>query len=765
MVDVKFLAKQGISSGAYKKLFSDPDKNPLIRKLINVIAGRIRDGREANLREYRTYWAIDMAHDTPFAQTTPTLVQSLLSRHLTAEQMEKELSSWGLSEDALFTRVDVPNGYKLVLNPPVFYQIMIPVVRAYHTARTAMIYNERDRSPLFKFVPLKQTDKNRVLCDIWTDIIETMSTWYGYPSYLKQSIQQMLKYGVCLAFPMEEWHCEKQVIEGEETVIKEGIRYTMPHPTRMRWDLFHPLPTINTDTGCEYAFHWSVARYGDILDNRTYWNRKSITHSSQNWFDSAISGNYFREVYPCSIRLPVRDSGQLRREEKAALYSTNNRDNAVFLTTMFWKLVPADWGLGDYKYPVWHRFDIANDDTVIWAAPCAYNPVWFMGYDWDSAAGQPSSLSLETIPWQDHLGNILSQMILTAKQNLANIIYYDTNLVNVEDVKKIENLGENKYRGYHFVPFDSIKMSRTGLDQRAAFHPIQFPVRSIVELQSMLSVALNIMERVLQFTAQETGGAASHYQGNKEIEMISNSSSNRRNYTASGVDEGIDAWKRQLVDGSTSYMNNNVVAQVSTEIPDWEKQVEEIGFKVESVSRSKEKALVAGKKSGIRLETFARSNVGPIESVDPQMAQIIFQTVGVISQRPEVLQEVGVKRITKLLERGAKLAGAPADFDITSASSEQSTQSQQWMSQLMPILQKLQESIMDTVIKKVAEPAAAADQKQAEEIAQIADVVKKLEAIVSVANQAPPQPQPVPVPVPVPVQPQPEVPVVAQPVV
>jgi len=737
-VDIRFLKSKGISSGEYKRLFADPDKYPLIRKLVDTLADRIRDGREMNLKEYRTYWAIDQAHDTPFAQTTPTLVQSLLSRNLTAAQMEQELKNWGLSENDLFLRVDVPGGVKLVLNPPVFYQIMIPVVRAYHTARTATIYNERDRSPLFPLTPLKQTDENRVLCDIWTDILDTISNWYGYPVYLKQAIQQTLKYGVCLAFPMEEWHCEKQVIDGETVVQKEGLRYIMPHPTRMRWDLYHPAPTLNTDTGCEYAFHWAVMRYGDIMDNRMYWNRKSIPHSSRDWLSPDVSANYFREVYPCNLKLPVVAPGGLRREEKAAYYSSTNRDDAVFITTMFWKLVPKDWGLGDYKYPVWHRFDIANDDTVIWAAPCAYAPVWFMGYDWDSAAGQPSSLSLETIPWQDHLGNILSQMILTAKQNLANVIYYDTNLVNKTDVENLRNLGEQKYRTLNFIPFDSVKLTRTGLDQRAAFHRIDLGNRSIVELQSMLSTALNIMERVLQFTAQEVGAAASHYQSAREIGMTAASSNQRRAYTASGIDEGIDAWKRQLVDGSTSYMNNDVVAQVSTEIPNWEEHVKKLGFTVKSVGRRNRKAIVAGSKAGIRLEEFARSNVGPVESTDPAIANIIFQTISVIAARPEVLQQVGTERVVKLLEKGAKLAGAPADFDITSAQPGQAPDA--ILQQIAPILQQLQQSI----VNDVAKPLADATKRNQEEISKVAEMVSKLEAVVAAATQPPPEPAQMP---------------------
>lgn len=723
-VSIADLKKAGVSSGAYKPLFTaEPAKKPaLIKKLESTISERILDARTRNLEEYRTYWAIDLAHEVPFLQTTPTMVQNLLSRHLTAQEMMRELKTWGLSEEDLFLKVDVPNvGTKMVLNPPVFYKILIPVVKAYHTIRTASIYAERDTSPLFKFVPLHPTDKLRVACDIWSDIVENISTWYGYPSYLKQGIGQMLKYGTMLAFPMEEWHYEEQIVDGDVVVQKEGLRYCMPHPTRMAYDLNHPLPTINTDTGCEYGLHWNVVRYGEILENRKYWNRKSITHSSKNWFDPIISQNYFQEVYPCQLRFPVTDTTQLRREDKAAFYSAANRDSAVFVTTMFWKLIPRDWGLSEYPYPVWHRFDLANDDTVIWAAPCAYNPIWFMGFDFDSQAGQHSSLSLEAIPWQDHLGNLLSQMILTAKQNLVNIIYYDKNLVDKSRIDEINNLGEQRYRGFHFIDFDSLQLARgAALDARNAFHQVNFQPRSIVELQSMISTALTLMERVLQFTAQETGAVAPHYQSRGEIDVLQGSSSMRRNFTASGVDEGIDAWRLQVVTGAKAYLNNSVTAKVSSDIRNYETHVKELGFTV--VGKGDRSVLVAGKKSSLPLETFARSNIGPTQVNDPQTAQAITQALSVAFQNEQVFAQIGPTRIVKLLEQAVKLAGGPRDFDLTTQIEGQEQNVPALMQTLGPILQQLQASILNTVKEHLAQPVV-------QEIAEGKQRIDNLEAV------------------------------------
>ena len=731
-VSIPDLKRAGVSSGKYKPLFTAPPnkKLPLIRKLEQTLSDRFKDVRNRNMAEYRTYWSIDLLHESPFFQTTQTMVHALLAKRLEPKEMLGELAAYGLREADLFLKVEVPGvGTKLVPNAPLFSQFVIPLTIAYHSVRTAAIFSERDTSPQFKFTPLQATDQKKVACEIWSDIADTMATWYGYAAYKKQSIAQMLKYGLCIAFPMEEWHYEEQMVEGKVVVQKEGLRYLMPHPSRMGYDLYHPAPTINTDTGCEWGLHWDVTRYGDVLDNKRYWNRNSILHSTRDWFSPHISQNYFQEAYPCQLRFPVIDTSSLSRQDKAGFYGTTNRDNAVILGTQFFKLVPRDWGLAEYPYPVWHRFDMANDDTVIWAAPCAYNPMWFLGYDWDSAAGQHSSLSLELSPWQRHLENILTQMYLTAKENLINLIYYDRNLVDKARIDEINNLGENRYRQIQFIDYDSLQLGRgAALDARNAFHQVNFEQRSLAELQAMMGTALNIMERVLQFTAQETGTTAQHYQSAKEIGVTAASSNQRRNLTASGVDDGFEAWGRQIVTGFSAYGNDDVIAQVSSDIKDWEKHVTDLGFRVES--RGDRKALVAGKKRKIPLETFARSNIGPSQPNDPQTAQAITQALTVAFQNEQVFAEIGAKRIVKLLEQAVILAGGPRGFDITSeANDQQNVPDAEMMQQLKPLFEQLSQAILEQVQQNLAEPMAKEQAQDKQRLDQLEAISKQLQQV------------------------------------
>jgi hypothetical protein len=735
VVDIGTLKKHGVSSGAYKAIWSKPpaEYSPKQQRLRNLISGEIRDGFEMCLRDHRAYHAVDLAYEVPFSQTTPTLVNNVLSKKLDYNGTVGALKAWGLSEDELFLNVQSDTGQMVkVVNPPVFFQIYIPIVKAYVNAVLGQIYNERNISPLLNFQPLKNTDRNKVLCGIETDIIDTISTNYGYPAVLRQAIQQMLKYGVMLAFPREEWHIERQLIEedGKEkvTTVKEGLRYTHPHPTRFAADIEFPWTGFNTDTGPRWALYWHILSYGSILDNRMYWNRKHI-FAGTNWFQSPLAGNYFNEVFPCQMKFLYPEYGPLSREDRMAWYnSSQDRDKAVFATEYFRKLVPRDWDLADYRYPVWHRFTVAGDDTIIWCEPCAYTPTWFMGYDYDEQAARTPSLGLDLIPYQDHLGNLLSQMLLTMKQNLANVIFYDNQLVDKKDI----NCGETKYRSVMYIPYDSFKNISARLQQNQAFTPVQFTKTPITEILQAIPTVLNIMGRVLGLSAQTAGASASHQQSKEEVVQTKGADANRIAMISSSVDEGVDAWKRQLHAASQAYMDPEFEAEIATDIPDLEEHLEELGFKM--THKGDQTALVTGHKHKLRLNEFAATDHGPMRDRNREMAQTIFQAVGTVAGQPELFKQIGARNLLKLIEEAAKFAGAPRDFELRI--DPNAKDDQEVPENILEAIKQAQAATMQAIEQKIAQPIAQEMAGDKAKIDQMAGVIKQLEQIYKLAAQA-----------------------------
>jgi len=749
-IDMSLLKRRGISSGSYKKIFDgDRAKYPTkIRKLVDLLADRNRNGIEMSLAEWRAYAAVDLAYEVPFNQTTPTLVQNILSKRLDAAGTLQALKDWGLSESELFLDIPGANGQvQKLLNPPVFFQIYIPIVKAYVANVLGQIFNERNTSPLLPYNPLKESSRNRALCEILTDTVEVMSTNLGYSSVLKQSIQQMLKYGIMLTFPREEWYCEEQRRERDNEdgsvtdkrfTVKEGLRYTHPHPTKFFYDLRYPLTSLNTDTGTEFIGYWHIKSYGDIFDDRMLWNRQSI-FAGTNWFQHPGAGKYFDELFPCRAGFPISSYRPKDREDKAAQYTTANRDHSVFVVEQFAKIVPKDWGLGRYKdgklvdtydCPVWHKFTMAGDDTVIWAEPCAYTPSWFMGYDYDEMAGLNSSLGLELIPYQDHLGMILSQMGLTARQNLMNVIFYDNQIVDKEDIAKLQNSGEAKYRSTNFISFDSLKRKMAGTDINRAFIPVQLTKASIQELYQLIGVVLNMMDRVLGIASQEAGAAATHQQSKEEVIRTGKASASRRALTSASVDEGIDAWKRQLYQGWKAYGDRKVSARVSSDIENVEQHLDELGFTIEQ--RTTEKLWVKGNKSDLALEHFARANEGPQKPNESAIAQVLFQTLGVIAGQPDLHQAIGVKNMLKIIEQAAIMAGAPRGFKL--AISKDKGEEPKITPELQQALQALAQTILQTVTEKVAQPAAQQAAKTEQEVQALQVQIKQLEQIYKVAG-------------------------------
>lgn len=743
MIDIAHLKKLGVSSGEWKKIFTigEADRPKPLKRLYDLLRTDNQEGTRMNLSEWRAHHAVDLAYGVPFNQTTPTLIHDIMSRNLSLEQTMVALKDYGLSEQEMFLTIKADNGTECKqTNAPLLFQILIPIVKAYVQTVLGQIFNERNRSPLLPYNPLKQTSRNRIACEIWTDIVQTISTWYGYPQVYKQAIEQMLKYGIMLAFPLEEWHVESQVFDygkgPEKVTMKEGLRYTMPHPSMMSYDLKYPLTTLNTNTGIEFMGHRRIMSYGEILDNKMYWNRTEI-FAGTNWFKSPAAGNYFTEIFPCRTKFP-HDHGfgtpaSTLREDKAAWYngSGTQRDDAIFVTERFRKIIPAHFGLGNYKFPIWARFTMAGDDTVIWAAPCGYTPGWFMGYDYDQNAARTPSLALDLIPYQDHVGNILSQMVLTAKQNLEDAYFYDTNVIDKKHIKTFENLGERRYRCRNWIPFDSLKVRMGQFNQKDALFPVQTQQRSIGELQALIPLALSLLERLLGIAAQESGAQASHQQSKAEVSTVVGAGKNRRMLTSSSVDAGEDAWKLQLHAGYTNYGDGGITAQVSSDIEDLDKHLAELGFA--TVGKGDDQVLVKGRKTGIRVEGFAASNQGPMQPNEKEIAQAILQGVQTIIGQEDLHKEVGAKQLLKLIEQAVIMAGGPKDFRLQQ---QKKSPNGQIEPAVMQAIQQAIQTVLMTVEQKIAQPAAQKAVQQQQEISQIEKTVQQLKKIYDVAAAA-----------------------------
>jgi hypothetical protein len=730
MIDLDILKDRGYSQEKMRSVFSAEEKPEQIEKLIGRMRNRIQEGVSRSLRDHKLYYALDLAWNAPLRQISPTLLHSLVSKKGDDKSVAEALDSWGVSH-LIEDHVSAKGETTQALNLPRFYQIFVPLVKAYVTIRWARIFNDRNLVPLFKYEPHKSTQQNRVKGEIVTDRVQIISQQYDYSSVLSQSIFQMLHYGYCLQFPKESWHSEKQTVrdeDGEEKEVytKEGIRYHTPHPARTFWDIAHRPSSFNSDTGCKFSGYWAIQRYGDVANNKMYYNTDKVAAGSIDWLTSnANFGLYVNSGYSGTVKFLQKESGALLldREKDVQYYTSDHDDYSVLVTEYFEKLNPKKMGLFDYDHDVWFRFCVAQDDTVIYAEPLPYCPVVYYGYDSNELQTVNPSLSLEILPFQDHVGNLLTQYLLSIKQNLTNMTFVDEDQVGGDTVEEINDAGQNMYSTLNFVGYSSRKARVGQHDPEKAFTSFKFPQQSTTEVINGVRSILDILERVLVLSAQEVGAAASHEQTAEEVRSIASYTSNRLQFTSSSVDRAVYAWKTQIYNGLMAYGEPEFYAQLQT--PVTRERLERLGFTVEDADDGiTSKPVVAVKdKTAISLESFSSVRDGMDRINNPASANVMAQLFGAAMGNPLVAQVIGPEQAVGLLNQIFELSGVPRDFRLKMAKSVeelQAAQEQQGEGAGQNVA-----AVQEQMMGQLQEAAQVIQQQVAEQLAQNSEAVRQ----------------------------------------
>jgi hypothetical protein len=772
VIDLQILEDHGLTHDNLKLWFSeDPEslkqvgkeQKESVQALRDHIRARILSGRDWNLSHYAHYHALDLAWDTPFRQVNPTLIQSLAGQEVTDEKCEvwNKLKSWGI--DPTLVVQDVPDpkvkGKSIKrVNLGSFYQLFVPLVRSYGTVRWAKIVNDRRLVPFFKYEPAIDTKENRLKCDVITSRVEVMSRQMGYFEVLKQSVFQMLHYGVCLQFPVEEWYTEEQLVrdnsagkpeaapEADEEelvtlvepppatasttadkkgvrkiVVKEGLRHHMPHPTRTFWDQAHRISTFNSDTGCEYAGYWRVLRFKDIYTNTDFWNRDLIPLGNQAWWNAAST--YFQTVYRCSVKFPDAPAmpvGTKDREahiEQSYYSGVNNADHTVMLTEYFEKIIPKQWGLGSYEHPVWFRFVVCGDSgTIIYAAPLPYCPAIIYAYDSDELREQNASLSLEILPFQDQYSQFITQYILTTQHNLTNLTMFDKDQFEDEKViDDIENSWASRWIRRTIVRFSGRKSMRAQQSTPNAAFSINFTPIPTREILDGMKVILDTLERVLVMSSQEVAQAASHEQTREEVRHIAQQQSTRLQFTTTPVDLACEAWKRQIYEGLMAYGSGEFYAQVPFETPLDKKAITALALTFHDDKETDEeryhsrRTMVKVKdKTALSLESFASSRDGEDRINNQESGIALLTFLRDITNSPYG-PAIGPDQFVMLANEAARMLGLPRDVKIVNKMPKELTpgspeHQQAAKDQMSQIVQTIEAQIVPKIFEALKKP-------------------------------------------------------------
>lgn len=717
------------------------ESRPKVKKLVDNIRDTIRQGIERNRRDYRLFKAMDWAMDQPFYQISYTQLRGLISSQPDDKKVQETINSWGLThlladvmENGRPCCDPISGKPKKSINLPFLTNVFVPIVMAYHTIRLAKLFNDRNLTPLYKYEPSQFTRENRFRCEVVTQVVQKQAAWFGYPADERQSISQMLQYGLCINFPREAWFVEKQEDEdGGETIVREGVRLDMPHPSRMYADQFHRLSSLNTNSGCEYLGHWMLERYRDIHEHPLYWNKDRIQMGAQNWFD--LSGSDFlAQVYPCSMSFPgpagVNDPGGVagvgaldRMSDGARCYNSGDFNTATLTTRHFQKIVPKDHGLGTYAHPVWFRFIFASDNAVLWAEPLAYDRFPTYCYDADFNRSRFRSLTLEVMPFQDQIGNLLSQWGLAVRENLRNPVFVDKDKIPNGALIALENHGNKTYSGREYIPFSATENYRFKIDQREAFYTPNMTHHNTAEIQQLITGVLDMLDRIMQLSPQEIGQAASHEQTAEESKIIAGNMSTRVQFTGGFIDDAIYAKKVMLYDAMMAYADDEITAGVSSNFAATEAEfnslLKKVGFEITDKSKydpQKPETLhmVKGSKKSLVIESFVSTREGADRIDSPAVADAMSKIFIAIASNPVLIQSIGAVQLVELLNQIIIAAGLPKEFRLRGTAVDPNAGQEEQANQLSEALKGFAEQVKEAIAKSQQETLAAAGQQSAQ---------------------------------------------------
>jgi hypothetical protein len=738
MWDLNHLKSVGGTPEKLKEKFEKDvlsDKNAKFRDLC---WSRIRTGLQRSCSRARYYYAIDTAFDAAQAQTTITLVRGLIDKNFSTDKVLSAAMEFGLQSclvpvvGANGLQMPLPAGcpnvcgdgklYKLDL--PTFFQVFIPLTAAYVKIRWAKLFNDRNVYPLYKYAPLTLTADNRMKCDIVTARVNQMTEQMNYRENDKQSILQELLYGKCFNFPTESWYREEQVIDGKKEVVKEGIRYAIPHPTRCFFDDSYQASTFNADIGCTFSGYWDLQKYGEVKAQSHLWNKDKITFGGGMEFFASPAWSVYQMLYPCVISFPNSmvmspGIGVNDRTNNAFTYQSDQYDAAVVVTSLFMKVVPKEWDLFDYEYPVWMRVQMANDLTITYMEPLGYNPNCLFQYDADQNREMTTSLALETVPFQDMLSNLVTQKILSVKQNLAKAVFFNTDQLSDEDVSQVKNLGEKIYRTLTFLGYSATRNAQIGQVGGAnAFSMVNFPQVPVDQIEGAIISLLGLMERVLGFSPQELGGAASHEQSATETQIIAANNSVRLEFTGASVDAGQNARKQMIYDGLLNYSKDEFWVEVAELSGQDKKTLERLGFDVEDGKDGLLGGRIKAQVKKLRLDGFSSQREGANRIQDSKIAQAMLQAWQVAFSNPLIVEQVGVKQMVETFNQMLVYAGLPPDFKLKIRDKSPEEQASAQQAQAQAEQDKLQIAQAISQLQQGQQQIAQQMQQQGQALAQ-----------------------------------------------
>lgn len=713
MVDLEILKKFGTHRKKIAEIFTavKPD-NPAWGKLTDEkkaeieknlktreriqkrIRSRLNEHITWSMKHASLYASADLAWDSsPITKATVPLLQyaqgkinfSTCVSSMSTDCKEKYLQK---NEDG-----DVS------LDLPQFFEVNINIIRSFITRRLAAQTTKYNNLwPFYKYVTRSTAPKDKLRGDVLSQRVDMMADQFGYRNQDSQAMRDAFLYAHSVDFLRSSWEVEKQLeptissedfdtgdkdeVNQKARIVKEGVSWVRPHPTRVFWDDNHPLSSINSDTGCEYIGFWDISRYGDIFNNNLYFNKEAINYSSNLWSLQTQYQNYFNQYFD-RINPPA---GCTQTDPAAAndlksnigVYGESKQDASVFTSNYYEKIIPKDEGIGDYPFPVWFRFVVASDDTVIFGEPMPSSVAAYLGMNENDSRRVNISFAVELMPYQDQLTNLYTHLLLSIQVELLRIVTINTDVIggDQQEAKKHLDYLEKQLQGRNFssqpivIKYSLEKMMSLGIDPKRiekVVHIAETNVsNTITDIFRAITQLLANVERMMAMSPAELGQPAPREISATEVNEIASTTSSVFGFISDAIDDFRAAKKRIIYESLVCCSQSKVKTPTKDRYS--KKTIEEAGFEVDPAEDTekgrvdlKQRTVIGTRKKLIHDYAFS-SRDGSERPSNVQAANTLVQLLAQVIPIPGVLNGMGKEKLYEIINEIFRLSGAGVDL-------------------------------------------------------------------------------------------------------
>lgn len=698
MIHRKVLNSTGCTTERLHVLFtaSTGKDAEIKKKWEDRIRSRMHDGVRRSVKNATIWQAVDIAMDsTPIQKETIPLLLWAQGK-LKKEGLIDKLRETELGRSCV-SNVDVVKdgrvtGTEIKVDMPRLYELSINLIRSYTTRRlSAQTARFSNLWPYFKYEPRGLDMVSKLRGDALSGRVDEMADSYNYRHFFPQTWRHQFIYSRSVVFPRQawsktiSWREKPSSTPGQDGKIplesyteREGIDPVAPHISRVFWDRSAPLANINTDNGPTYIGYWDLVPFRTIWDGE-YFNREHITAGEELTGILKEFSTYFGYYFDENVLKwpdPKVGNSAASNERNRCSYGEAECDKGVMIAQMFEKINPKHEGIADLNVDVWVRLGVCGDGTVVAGEFLTSIPAVYGGINENDDREINASHATELMAFQDQLTNIWSQMLMNIRAGMLQIWAVDKDALEPDMVEHIKRT--LKAKDYYSEPqaffysgekLRSLGVSNPADNPRAFLTIIQAQIQTTIR-ESMEAAArvLDMADRVLLFSPNETAQPNPREVAAREITEISSSTDAIKTFVSDGIDEQRAAFKRLVAESlfceSTTTFSVPVMSSYTA------KTIRDAGFTFEGSDTMKDgdivplKTPIYGTAKNLVYSYYYDSRDGGDRPVNSQGAQIMGTMLGQFMQVPAIAQAFGKERLFEWANEIARMSGAPIELKL-----------------------------------------------------------------------------------------------------